>query len=265
SARSSGRPAAIRCGPRRSSASIATRSARSSSSTGSSRAGSSPSQAQSVQALARSFPENACVPDARMSLERAVICPDNAGTLDWLGRLLNARRIARAARALTLGAVALSGTILLLAPVTAVSANEVPAGTLFDQGVKAFARGAFEEAASSWSGAAAAYEREQNRSARITALVHLAQSQSDLGQYRQAVGSLGAALELAEQLGDLRRIASIVAGLGNAHIALGPPETAAMYLDRALGVSRQTGDSTLTASILNNRGNLLVTQEKNAE
>jgi len=38
-----------------------------------------------------------------------------------------------------------------------------------------------------------------------------------------------------------------------------------MYLDRALAVSRQLGDSTLTASILNNRGNLLVTQEKNAE
>jgi CHAT domain-containing protein/predicted negative regulator of RcsB-dependent stress response len=203
--------------------------------------------------------------DARMSLERAVISPDNAGTLGWLGRLLNARRIARSARALTLGAVALSVTIFLLAPVIAVSANEVPAGTLFDQGVKAFARGAFAEAASSWSGAAAAYEREQNRSAQITALVHLAQAQSALGQYRQAVGSLGAALELAEQLGDLRRIASIVAGLGNAHIALGPPETAAMYLDRALGASRQTGDSTLTASILNNRGNLLVTQEKNAE
>ena len=161
--------------------------------------------------------------------------------------------------------VSLSGTTPLLTPLTPLSADETSAGTLFDQGVKAFARGAFEEAASSWSGAATAYEREKNPSARITALVHLAQAQSALGQYRQAVGSLGAALELAEQRGDLRRIASIVASLGNAHIALGPPETAAMYLDRALAVSRQLGDSTLTASILNNRGNLLVTQEKNAE
>ena len=38
-----------------------------------------------------------------------------------------------------------------------------------------------------------------------------------------------------------------------------------MYLDRALAVSRQLGDSTLTAVILNNRGNLLVTQQKNTE
>jgi CHAT domain-containing protein/predicted negative regulator of RcsB-dependent stress response len=155
--------------------------------------------------------------------------------------------------------------ILVLGLVTSVSAEERPAASLFEQGTKAFARGAFEDAASSWSGAASAYERERNPGAQITALVHLAQAQSALGQYRQAVGSLGAALALAEQLGDLRRIASIVAGLGNVHIALGPPETAEMYLDRALGVSRQIGDSTLTAVILNNRGNLLVTQQKNAE
>ncbi len=131
--------------------------------------------------------------------------------------------------------------------------------------MKAFERGAFEEAASSWSSAARAYEQERNPGGRITALLHLAQAQSALGQYRQAVGSLGAALELAEQLGDLRRIASIVAGLGNAHIVLGPPETAEMYLGRALDVARQLGDLTLTAVILNNRGNLLVTQQKNAE
>ena len=155
--------------------------------------------------------------------------------------------------------------ILMLVPVGPAKANELPAAMRFEQGMKAYARGAFEEAASSWSGAASAYEREGKTSARITALVHLAQAQSALGQYRQAVGSLGAALELAEQLDDLRRIASIVAGLGNAYIALGPPETAEMYLDRALAVSRQTSDSTLTAVILNNRGNLLVAQQKNAE
>jgi len=146
------------------------------------------------------------------------------------------------------------------------SADDLPPSEkLFEQGVKAFGRGAFEEAASSWSNAASAYERERKLSGRMTALVHLAQAQSALGQYRQAVGSLGAALELAEQLGDLRRVASVVAALGNAHIALGPPETAELYLSRALSVARQVGDSTLTAVIQNNRGNLLVTQQKNAE
>jgi CHAT domain-containing protein/Tfp pilus assembly protein PilF len=178
-------------------------------------------------------------------------------------RFLRARALARAARGLALGAASLYGVILVAVPVAA--AQEGGAGTLFEQGVKAFNRGAFEEAASSWSGAASGYEREGNPSARISALVQLAQAQSALGQYRQAVGSLGVALELAEQLGDLRRIASIVAGLGNAHIALGPPETAAMYLDRALAVSRQSGDVTLTATIQNNRGNFLVAQQKNAE
>jgi len=175
-------------------------------------------------------------------------------------------RLARAARGLTRGAAPLLGVILVLTLVTSGSADELPPSEkLFEQGMKAFGRGAFEEAASSWSSAASAYERERKPSGRISALVHLAQAQSALGQYRQAVGSLGAALELAEQLGDLQRIASIVAGLGNAHIALGPPETAELYLSRALSVARQVGDSTLTAVILNNRGNLLVTQQKNAE
>ena len=174
--------------------------------------------------------------------------------------------VARAARGLTRGAAPLLGVILALMLVASGSADDLPPSEkLFEQGVKAFGRGAFEEAASSWSSAASAYERERKPNGRITALVHLAQAQSALGQYRQAVGSLGAALELAEQLGDLRRIASIVAGLGNAHIALGPPETAELYLSRALSVARQVGDSTLTAVILNNRGNLLVTQQKNAE
>ena len=197
-----------------------------------------------------------------MSLEQAMNVADNADTSGDCMRL----RLARAARGLTRGAAQLLGVILALTLVTLGSADELPPSEkLFEQGVKAFGRGAFEEAASSWSSAASAYERERKPSGRISALVHLAQAQSALGQYRQAVGSLGAALELAEQLGDLRRIASIVAGLGNAHIALGPPETAELYLSRALSVARQVGDSTLTAVILNNRGNLLVTQQKNAE
>jgi CHAT domain-containing protein/predicted negative regulator of RcsB-dependent stress response len=164
------------------------------------------------------------------------------------------------------GAAPLLGVIMALTFVASGSSDELPPSEkLFEQGVKAFGRGAFDEAASSWSGAASAFEREGKPGGRITALVHLAQAQSALGQYRQAVGTLGAALELAEQRGDLRRIASIVAALGNAHIALGPPETAELYLSRALSVARQVGDSTLTAVILNNRGNLLVTQQKNAE
>jgi CHAT domain-containing protein/Tfp pilus assembly protein PilF len=160
----------------------------------------------------------------------------------------------------------LLGVVLMLALTVAAAAGDVlSAGQLFERGAKAFERGAFEDAASSWSGAAAAYERDGKTQERITALVHLAQSYSALGQYRQAVGTLGTALELAEQLGDARRVATIVASLGNAHIAVGPLETADLYLRRALGVARHVGDATLTAAILNNLGNLLASQQKPAE
>ncbi len=176
------------------------------------------------------------------------------------------RPLVRAARWVTGGPGLLLTVVLALSLAASGWADEAPsAEALFEQGLKAFARGAFEEAASSWSSAARAYERERKPNGQIAALVHLAQAQSALGQYRQAVGSLGTALELAEKLGDLRRIASIVAEMGNAHIALGPPETAEMYLTRALSVARQVGDATLTAVILNNLGNLLTTQQKNPE
>src|SRR4030095_11407888 len=118
---------------------------------------------------------------------------DNAATSDACMRFLLVRRLARAARGVTLGAACFSSMILVLVPVGSAKANELPAAMRFEQGMKAFARGAFEEAASSWSGAASAYEREGNTSARITALVHLAQAQSALCTYRQEDGRDGAA------------------------------------------------------------------------
>src|SRR5262245_63369100 len=100
-------------------------------------------------------------------------------------RFLRARIVGRVISGLALGAASLAG-VILVAPPLARAADTVPAGTLFEQGTQAFGRGAFEEAVSSWSAAASAYEREGNPGGRITALVNLAQAQSALGQYRQA-------------------------------------------------------------------------------
>lgn len=133
------------------------------------------------------------------------------------------------------------------------------------QGLAAFERGDLQQAAVLWSDAAARYEKQGEADGRITALTHLAYAQSGLGQYRQAVASLSAALDLAQAAGDRRRAASIRAALGNVYVALGPPATAESYLRDALTVSRQMPDPALTAVVLNDLGNLLAAQGKYAD
>ncbi len=133
------------------------------------------------------------------------------------------------------------------------------------QGLKAYQRGAFEEAILSLTDAARAYEQEGKTPQQIAVLSQLSEAYSALGQYRQAVKTLEAALELAQKSPDAARIPSLLALLGNAHIAIGPPETAEDYLRRALGMARERGDSVLAAGILNNLGNLYTTQKKYPE
>lgn len=135
----------------------------------------------------------------------------------------------------------------------------------FEQGFKAFQRGAFEEAISGWTDATRSYEREGKIREQIRALSHLSEAYSALGQYRLAVKSLQTAVELAEKSRDAARIPSLLARLGNTLIATGPPETAETYLKRGLEMARQAGDSALAAATLNNLGNLLTTQKKYTE
>ena len=135
----------------------------------------------------------------------------------------------------------------------------------FEQGVEAFQRGAFEEAATRWTDAARSYAEQRQVASQISALTHLARAQSELGQYHRAAVSLGTALKLAVAAEDRQRTASISAALGNVYIALGPPETAESYLRGALVVARGLDDSGLAAATLNDLGNLLATQKRYAE
>jgi len=135
----------------------------------------------------------------------------------------------------------------------------------FDAGRQAFQRGAFEDAAVAWAEAAEGYRRLADGSRQLTTLIHLAQAQSSLGRYREAVGSLEAALRLAQGSGDRGRIAAVLAALGNAHALLGLPETAAGHLEGALALAREARAPALTASVLNDLGNLRSTEGKHAD
>ncbi len=135
----------------------------------------------------------------------------------------------------------------------------------FEQGLKAFQRGAFEEAVSRWAEAVSSYEREGKPAEQINALIHLSQAYSALGQYKQAMKNLETALELAERSQDAARSAAVLASLGNVYIAMGPPETAETYLRRSLRLAREVGDASLTAGVLNDLGTLFAKENKNTE
>src|SRR5262249_60909685 len=129
-------------------------------------------------------------------------------------------------------------TSCLWRPPAGASAGGAPLPGL-DAGLNAFERGAFGDAVTSWSEAARGYRRAGNPTGQLTALLHLSQAQSALGQYDQAVRSLEAALELADKSGDRARIAAVLGGLGNGHIPVRPAQQAHASLGAALNPGRQ--------------------------
>ena len=131
-----------------------------------------------------------------------------------------------------------------------------------EQGLRAFQRGIFEQAVSSWLEAARLYQAAGKPYEQSEALTHLAQAYQSVGRYGKALESLKWALVLAEKLGDRAWIASVLGSLGNAYITVGPPEEAFRYLNGSLRVARQLGNSGLAAVILNNLGNLFTSQKK---
>ncbi len=154
---------------------------------------------------------------------------------------------------------------MLLLPMPVAAAEPLSPDASFRQGLKAFERGAFEEAAASWAQAAKGYERARKAAEQQRALAHLAEAYSALGQYRQAAAALETAQTLAERSGDRARIASVLSRQGTVHAALGDLEGAERFLIRALALARGIPDTALTAAILNDLGNLHMVQRRPAD
>ena len=134
-----------------------------------------------------------------------------------------------------------------------------------EQGLNSFQRGNFEQAVVSWTEAARLYDAEQKPREQSIALIHLAQAYQSLGQYKDALKNLEAALALAEKSGNRTQIASALGTIGDVYIAVGPLETAHKYLNEGLRIAREVNNQDLSAIILNNLGNLLTAQKKYPE
>src|SRR5437016_8754721 len=78
------------------------------------------------------------------------------------------------------------------------------------QGLQLFQRGAFEEAAVNWTEAVRQYQQAGKTKEQGEALILLSQAYQSLGHYSDAFQSLKAALALAEQGHDSRRLAVVL-------------------------------------------------------
>ena len=135
----------------------------------------------------------------------------------------------RAFRATVLSLLAL---FFLAGGVPAGAATQRAGQSEIEAGLAAFARGAFETAVESFTQAARLAQQCGDHEGQIVTLVHAAEGYAALGSYRQTVGLLDRALQVAEAT-----------------------------LRGALGMAREGGDQALAAGLLNDLGNQLASRK----
>ena len=131
-----------------------------------------------------------------------------------------------------------------------------------DAGQAAFQRGSFAEAATFWEQSAAAFQKQGNTNARIEALVDLSAAYQALGQHPNAIQTLSEAVDLANRGGS--RTSQILAKgkLGAALVMILQSDRAEPLLRESLAMARADKNQELTAAILTDLGDLLVTQKR---
>ncbi len=130
--------------------------------------------------------------------------------------------------------------------IAAPAAHTTAAEQGMAQGWNASQRGAFAEAVRAWLAAADHYKQAGQPRGQTTALTQLAHAYQALGQYRKAVQT-------------------VLGSLGQVSLITGPLDAAQETLQEGLRLSREAGNTTLTAAILNDLGNVLASQHKYGE
>jgi CHAT domain-containing protein len=124
-------------------------------------------------------------------------------------------------------------------------------------GLQFYERGEHQHAAASWLAAAQRYSESGSVGSQAEARLRLAQAYLALGHTSQAVAELERALTLARASQDPVRIASVLAALGDAQLAVGNSERAEQLLVEAESTAADTEADHLQAMIQNSRGSLL--------
>jgi CHAT domain-containing protein len=139
------------------------------------------------------------------------------------------------------------------------------AADLVNLGEHAFHKGAFSQAATNWEQAVPLFRSQSDAGGEIRTSVSLASAYQAMGHQRRAVEILEAALIRAEQTGEMAWINLVKAKLGGALIMTQDSERAATLLHEALEGARAGKDQEAEAGVLNDLGNLFVTQQNRPE
>ncbi len=125
--------------------------------------------------------------------------------------------------------------------------------------------GRFEDAVVAWRAAAQASAAAGATRERVGALVQLADAQQALGRYADSLQTLSEAQTAAGESAPAAELAAIHGAIGNAYVALGPPDKAREHLAKALELSKSAESPALTAALLTNLGNLDASKEAYAD
>ena len=148
---------------------------------------------------------------------------------------------------------------------TTYGAERSSGDDLMKQGKTLFESGRFEQAALTLTEAGKVFEQQNQLEKQTEALIYLSQALFNLGQYQKAGVTLEFARELAERSNNNLHHIMILGRLGNVAFALGQTEPAKQYLTLGLSKARELEHVPLTASLLNDLGNVLASQEQYSE
>ncbi|GJL52726.1 MAG: hypothetical protein NPIRA01_39530 [Nitrospirales bacterium] len=161
--------------------------------------------------------------------------------------------------------------VIVLVSLTSLIPYSVPAQDVqvsedaLEAGKQYFTQGHFAKAAQKWEQAAREFEESNQPNEQAQALLYFSQALYNLGQYQRAGVTLNLARNLAVESNNLVLASRILGRLGNVAFALGLEEPAEAYLTDALAEARELEDSALVATILNDRGNVLASQQRYSE
>lgn len=126
-----------------------------------------------------------------------------------------------------------------------------------------FDRGDFSQAAQVWLQANKILEkRDRPTKQQVQTLLNFSQALANLGHSQRAINTLNYAHTLAEQINDRTLAVAAIWQLGKIHFMVGLRQEAQEYLKKGLAEAKQLQDLALVASMLNDLGNVLVSQKQ---
>lgn len=133
---------------------------------------------------------------------------------------------------------------------------------LLSDGIRYSQRGDFGQAIAKFEEAEQMFAEEKNVRRRGETLIFLAQAYQAIGQLEKSLSIAESAVALAESFEDLYLKAKALNLSGAVCLGLDQTEIAQQYLSESLQISRSLTNSKLTATVLNNLGNLYTTQKE---